>query len=211
VVIDRQVGEWFVDHRSKSIRSFARLLTELGGGTGLALAVAGALLIGMCSDNARDVVVVSQDEGNQLRERLNRRLWRGAGNVVIVVLGALTTSVVVSMLKHGIGRARPPQAWRLVFAPDSAMPSGHAAKGAVLAVILTWLWRVQRTPSQMRKNVVTVVAFAFAGVVGGTRIVLGVHWVSDVAAGWIVGAFIGVVTIGALRRMQARSLFDRDE
>lgn len=111
------------------------------------------------------------------------RRWREAA----VMLAASGGGVLVSQgLKALFGRDRPEEAWRLVEAVNASFPSGHAMLSAVVYLTLGAL--VARFARKKR-----VKAFALGGavlvalLVGISRVYLGVHWPSDVLAGWCLG------------------------
>lgn len=113
---------------------------------------------------------------------LIRRRWRLAVHVAVTGLGALVLSPAVKEL---VGRLRPVVEMPLDSAPGPSFPSGHAlgstvTYGLVLLVFLPVLPRRARVP-----------AIAAAGVlvlaIGFTRLALGVHFLSDVLAGWLLG------------------------
>jgi undecaprenyl-diphosphatase len=110
-------------------------------------------------------------------------LARRTPETIIVVFGVLSAKVSNFILKHLIGRERP-HLWH-TLTPEStpSMPSGHAAGAAALAcaaILLTWNTR-WRWP-------VVVAAVTYALIIGFTRMYLGVHYPSDVLAGWMFGA-----------------------
>ncbi|MEY3690849.1 MAG: superfamily, partial [Actinomycetota bacterium] len=47
---------------------------------------------------------------------------------------------------------------------------------------------------------IRLVAFTTAGAAGVARLVLGVHWLSDVLVGWLTGALLGACVVALLRR-----------
>jgi undecaprenyl-diphosphatase len=98
--------------------------------------------------------------------------------------GALALSEV---LKAIFGRDRPPDAWRAIDAVNASFPSGHALLSAV--VYLTLGAMLARSVAQRALRVyVMVAAILLAILVGLSRAWLGVHWMSDVLAGWCAGA-----------------------
>lgn len=109
------------------------------------------------------------------------------------------TYVVVGILKVLINRSRPPEANRLVEVASASMPSGHAAYAACLAMV-TWLLVSNRSD----RTRLRLLAVALAGAMGASRVVLSVHWASDVLVGWLVGDLValGVVTLLG-RRLQS--------
>ena len=92
-----------------------------------------------------------------------------------------------------VDRPRPEDA--ALTATFSAFPSGHATRAMVFGLLLTWLlarWR----RSGWRYAAAGVVMVLAVGV-GLSRVVLGVHWPTDVVGGWLLGAawFAAVILI----------------
>ena len=114
-------------------------------------------------------------------------LWRGRVVDAVLVFGAMVGAAAVFRgLKLVIDRPRPPVADRLVEETNESLPSGHATMSMVVIGILVVLaWPRLRAAA---RAVLVAAAAGWVGAVGATRIYLGVHWFSDVLAGWLVGA-----------------------
>lgn len=143
------------------VEETGRDLTALGGVTVLSLfvlATAGYLLL----------------------ERRPRAL---AFLLAAVVGGQLLSST----LKHGFARPRPDLVPHGAYVYTASFPSGHATMSAVTYLTLGAL--VARLLSRRRtKLFVVACAVGFSLLAGVSRVYLGVHWPSDVLAGWALGA-----------------------
>jgi undecaprenyl-diphosphatase len=125
---------------------------------------------------------------------LIRRRTRLAAYLVVAGLGAL---VLDPSLKSLIGRLRPIVDVPIASAPGNSFPSGHAfgstvAYGALLLVFLP------ACAPRWRRPAVALVALVVMAI-GATRVSLGVHYLSDVLAGWLLGATWLGVTAYAFR------------
>jgi undecaprenyl-diphosphatase len=109
-----------------------------------------------------------------------RRDWRGA-----LILAGVTLSgrLLVEAQKIAVGRLRPADHDPLVAIQSYAFPSGHAANATIVFLCLAIL--LPRTASGRR--LALWVAAVLAAAAGISRPMLGVHWPSDVAAGWAFG------------------------
>lgn len=103
------------------------------------------------------------------RRRSRTALW-----LAVTVIGGMLFNM---LLKQMFGAPRPGLLPHLDIVTSYSFPSGHAAGGAVLLGALAWIagrrfW---------------LPAAILVALVGASRVWLGVHWPSDVAAGWIAG------------------------
>ncbi|MEP9372101.1 phosphatase PAP2 family protein [Mesorhizobium sp. KR1-2] len=95
--------------------------------------------------------------------------------------------VLSSLLKLGVNRPRPDVVPHLAEVHSLSFPSGHAMMSAVTFLTLGALL-AQTLPDRATKIYVLTVAVLATLIVGFSRLYLGVHWPSDVAAGWCAGA-----------------------
>jgi undecaprenyl-diphosphatase len=108
--------------------------------------------------------------------------------VVVGLVGGLGIALIIVVAKHLVGRPRPPQPYALLSPHGLSFPSGHAAGAAAVGVLCAWMlcrWVVRRWPLQVGVWSVTIAA---VGLIGFSRPYLGVHFVTDVLAGWLLGA-----------------------
>ncbi len=169
---DRPVIRWFAGRRTAALTEVMRLVTVFGG-TIFAIVFLTALAI--------VAYVVT---------RSPRWLAFFAG----VMAGALGLAMI---LKPVIGRARPDLA-PVYGVSTEAFPSGHATAAAACFVALAYLaLRCARSSVVARSGV--FIAVVMAALVGITRIYLGVHWPTDVLAGWALGTGWVVVIATAVR------------
>ncbi|MGE4064175.1 MAG: phosphatase PAP2 family protein [Rhodospirillaceae bacterium] len=104
-----------------------------------------------------------------------------------VVAAAGTGILVSSILKAAIGRQRPDVFAHDLYVVTASFPSGHAMMSAVVYLTLGALIAEVLRPPLQRLYVMLTAAF-LAFVVGLSRLYLGVHWPTDVLAGWAAGA-----------------------
>lgn len=100
------------------------------------------------------------------------------------VAGGLLLSLVLKLV---FARPRPTVVeWRAHYASFSSFPSGHAMMSMIVYVTLAYLI-VQLHPPRAVVHLTTVLAIGIIGLVGLSRLYLGVHYPSDILAGYAVG------------------------
>jgi len=120
-------------------------------------------------------------------------LWlRGHRHLPLVFIAITMFGRAISELqKYWIARPRPDLETHLVVVKTSSFPSGHANSSMVffltLALALTADTRWQRTA--------VIGAIGLSILVGVSRVMLGVHWPSDVVGGWALGMLWVLVTL----------------
>jgi undecaprenyl-diphosphatase len=106
---------------------------------------------------------------------------------LLVIAAVITGSVGVSLLKAQFGRPRPDVGFAELVAPGMSFPSGHATISAIVFLTVAALLASTRTRA-IERTYILAMATLMALLVGLSRIALGVHWATDVAAGWAFGA-----------------------
>jgi undecaprenyl-diphosphatase len=157
--VDRRIGEWGVDHRSDWSTEALELVTLLGD---TRVVIGLAVIVGIV-------------------EHLRRPSYWIAPFLFVVVAGQV---FLTGTLKELIDRVRPefnPVAATL----NPSFPSGHSAAAAAFFAAVALLMSRGRTPIQ--RSLILGAAAAIAVGVACSRVMLGVHWFSDVVAGVLFG------------------------
>jgi undecaprenyl-diphosphatase len=107
--------------------------------------------------------------------------WKG--RALMMILAILVTATVVMALKFTIRRKRPEGELGQIYRKTDphSFPSGHAARAlmlGVLGLVLGPPW-------------FGILLIIWGPLVGIARVAMGVHYVSDVLAGWVIGAIAG--------------------
>jgi len=104
--------------------------------------------------------------------------WRGNSFwrpwALTVLLSIIALAVIVLAIKFSIRRRRPEGEWGAIYrnTDPHSFPSGHAARATLIAVLCVWM---------------PLVSLA--------RVAMGVHYLSDVAAGVVLGAVAGGIVL----------------
>ena len=113
-------------------------------------------------------------------------------------------AVLNTVLKIGYARPRPALVAHLVEVTSLSFPSGHAMNSAVVYLTLSVLL-ARAVPDRRLKAYALWVGVVLTLIVGSSRVYLGVHWPTDVVAGWAIGsAWAGLCWLIAERQRRAR-------
>jgi membrane-associated phospholipid phosphatase len=109
---------------------------------------------------------------------------------MVMVAGILLTAVIVFIIKFLVRRQRPEGEWGAIYRKTDphSFPSGHSTRAIMLAVIAVGLG-----PAWFG-----FVLAIWAPLVVLARVAMGVHYLSDVAAGAVLGLVIGLIILKSL-------------
>ncbi len=134
-------------------------------------------------------------------------LWRRQGRrAAIFALNCAGGAILSTGLKMFFGKPRPELWPRLIDELTYSFPSGHALGSMVLYGFLAYLL-AQRWP-QMRGWIYGAAVLLIGGI-GFSRLYLGVHWPTDVLAGYSVGFLWMIFCIALLRLLEAKAPHER--
>jgi len=183
VSIDHTIENWADGHATATSRDVLRVVTDLG---------ATVVVIGVG-------VLVAVLE----RRRLSSRNLVFRSVVLYLVLVIVGQWVVTQLIKLGVGRTRP--VLGIAAGLDGSFPSGHSAAAAATYAACALVIGMAR--SRRVQVVLTGAAVAIAAGVAACRVLLGLHWFSDVlgglALGWAWFALVSLAFGGRLLRFGA--------
>lgn len=116
---------------------------------------------------------------------LGKPFWKDWS--VLEFVGIAVLAALVMAIKFSVRRRRPEGEWGGIYrnTDPHSFPSGHAARAFLIAVIatglgLTWL---------------AVILWIWAPLVSLARVAMGVHYLSDIVAGMLVGLVMGLICL----------------
>jgi membrane-associated phospholipid phosphatase len=124
-----------------------------------------------------------------------KRKWRSSA---IMLLSIASTGIAVGTMKTFFMRVRPDVFMLNVPNLDPSFPSGHSAFAAAFFVIVAYLLAKRIRPWVKRELMIVGCVLAVI-VIGLSRLILNVHWASDVIAGWSLGVFLATASILLVR------------
>lgn len=112
---------------------------------------------------------------------------RKVSTAVFVVAASVSGALAGGLLKMLFDRTRPDLVTHLVEVDSASFPSGHAMHSAIIYLTLGALLAGTQKGRGVKIYLLTA-AILLTLAIGFSRVYLGVHWPSDVIAGWSIGA-----------------------
>lgn len=167
VRFDERVAVWFAKHRTPTLDTYTLWGSELSGT--LIKIIATALL----------ALVLFL-------------IWRSWIEPLLLALSLILEAATFITVTWLVGRPRP-DVPRLEGSPvDSSFPSGHAAAAAAYGALVVIVFR--RTDRRSVRSLAVVLCIAIPAVVGLSRMYRGMHYLSDVLAGVLLGVASVILT-----------------
>jgi undecaprenyl-diphosphatase len=130
-------------------------------------------------------------------------LARKHASAWLMLAAVLGGTLLNSLLKYNFARPRPEFAAQTIKVMTASFPSGHAALSAItyltLAALLT-----RTTPSRWLRIYFVAIGVLLTLFVGISRVYLGVHYPTDVLAGWCVGSAWALGCWAVMTRLQGK-------
>ncbi|MGH3936315.1 MAG: phosphatase PAP2 family protein [Pseudonocardiaceae bacterium] len=162
-VADRPILGFLAAHREPWLVSTMQVITDVGSPVGVAItaAVVGAALA------------------------WSRRSWLPP---LAIGLGLAGIGMINVTVKWVVSRGRPPVAIAVLGEDGYSFPSGHTTGTTVVWLLVAWMVSRWVVHSRASRDMVWIGALLLIVAVGVSRVYLGVHFPSDVMAGWTLGA-----------------------
>ena len=129
---------------------------------------------------------------------LTLALWRwwGWGAALVMGLTTLISAFTSDVMKAFFARVRPDLVPQLDVIHSPAFPSGHSNNAAVVYILFIMLVPQARHPMWQAAAAIMIV------LTGVSRIMLGVHWPTDVLGGWMLGASFAMAAAAVIAHRQ---------
>lgn len=170
-LFDDVIREFFYDLRDPALTPFVKLITYLGNYQTIVILCLVLLII----KPLRVVYGIS------------------------VSTGAVFVTVLNKSIKHAVHRPRPSDVMHLVNEGGFSFPSGHSITSMFVYGLLIYLVR-KNVKNRKIADLLTIVFAVPLILIGPSRIYLGVHYPTDVLAGWCLGAAVVVIWIKLIRK-----------
>ncbi|MFQ6329445.1 phosphatase PAP2 family protein [Nocardia sp. CWNU-33] len=174
---DAPTRSWFIAHRTPWMDTAALVITTLG------------------SPGA--VITLTALIGAWLSWRT-----RSALPIIVIVATGAAASATSTTLKLVVGRGRPPIETQQVITTDYSFPSGHATSTSALVGITIAILTIGR--GRQFVALLSAVAALLITLVAASRLYLGVHWLTDVIAGALLGTAFAVIGATVLHALEQR-------
>jgi len=129
---------------------------------------------------------------------LFRKKWRSS---TIMLLSIASTALITGIMKEFFLSPRPIDALQTIT-NDPSFPSGHSSMAAAFFVIVIYL-SAPRIHSWVKRELMIVACVLAIIAIGVSRLILNVHWFSDVIGGWALGVFLATASILFVRYVSA--------
>jgi len=125
-------------------------------------------------------------------------LWHAGHRHLPFVLIAITMlgRGLSEAQKYWVGRARPDIEAHLVVVKTQSFPSGHATSSMIFYMVMA----LTLTAGTRLHRLAAAAAFLLSLLIGLSRVMLGVHWPSDVIGGWAFGLLWVLLTLRIAQR-----------
>ncbi|WP_257385778.1 phosphatase PAP2 family protein [Tahibacter caeni] len=132
-------------------------------------------------------------------------LWlrRRRGDIAVLALSLIGAQLVSAIAKLLVARPRPDLVSHEAEIYSASFPSGHTLMATVAWVTFAMLLAADFEDRRLR-DYLLLIAWIIAAAVGCSRVYLGVHWPSDVLAGWAVGALWMLLLLRLIPRLRGR-------
>ncbi len=128
-------------------------------------------------------------------------LLKKTREIIFLTAALISGEVIKELLKFLIHRQRPDAVFSLLPENGYAFPSGHAFMSVIFYGMLCY-FIYQACKKKWQRIILLVATAILVFLIGFSRIYLGVHWISDILAGWLIGGAILAFFIVKLKNIK---------
>lgn len=161
-LLDQPIVVWLASHRDPAVTVAMRAVSAVGSPGSTAVEA-----VAVCAAVA-----------------WRRRSWLP---IAMVGIGLAGFATAVSVVKLAMARERPPLPYSVMSVAGYSFPSGHAMGVTTTMLVSAWVLAHWVIRSFRDRIAIWTTALAIIAGVGFSRMYLGVHYLSDVIAGWLLG------------------------
>lgn len=171
---DRSITRWAVEHRSAVLDGFFKVVTKLGYGVWPTVVMVVMVVVTI--------------------------VWRRSALALVMISSSIFAMTVGPIIKDLVGRPRPDQSLWLVTVSSPSFPSGHAI-GSITAWAAAGSVVILMIDRHRTRLLIGVPTTLLVVLIGYSRIYLGVHWATDVIAGWAMATAWLIIAMAFVHRV----------
>ena len=195
-ILDNNIIELAKTLHTPERTKIVKFLTELGGKKGvIAFTVITMLII--------FIYYMSKSKKKKLHKEEDISMFKTRLKGYVVTLGIAV--VTKSVIKFLVSRPRPNAFPEIMVETGKSFPSGHSIGVATMVTILIYFVIISDMNRVLKYILVTLLVL-FSIVIAGTRLYMGVHYLSDVVVGLMLGYIIGILCMFGVEK--AKKIID---
>ncbi|HWE50813.1 MAG TPA: phosphatase PAP2 family protein [Bryobacteraceae bacterium] len=135
----------------------------------------------------------------------------GKARLALFLAVSISAGAVLSLLlKDAFDRPRPEIVPHAAYASNSSFPSGHSMMAALTYMTLGAMLAADHKRKRLKSFFLLIPALLVL-LIGVSRVYLGVHWPTDVLAGWTAGGTWALISLLVVKRLQRRQTLEPEE
>ena len=201
-ILDNNIIELAKTLHTEQNTKIAKFLTEFGGKKGVIVFViiAIAIILWYYFKKSKKEKLHKEEDVTMFKTRLKGYIVAASVPVAIGI-----SVIVKAIIKAVVSRPRPNAFPEIMIETGKSFPSGHSIGVATMVTILIYFVIISDMNRVLKYILVTLLVL-FSIVIAGTRLYMGVHYLSDVVVGLMLGYIIGILCMFGVEK--AKKIID---